>query len=1141
MAPSKVFSFSSLLGNASNKKGSGQNSTASSPVPALPGRDSPQPSSSRNSPSIKPFSIDQPPLLDVKHETPAELLPVFSYLSSHSKKLYTEGYFLKLADLNPDGKPHADREWVECFAQLVGSVLSLWDAGALDAAGEDGEVIPTYLNLTDSTIKMIDTLPTKSADATPLKNVLSISTAGKNRYLFHFNSHHSLTQWTAGIRLSLFELATLQEAYTGALIGGKGKEINGISNLMERTRYVYEDWARVRFAAGEQWQRYWAVVSPPDEKAYQKWKKEGKKDKHPRTPLVLGNVKFYPTKKTKKATPIATVTEAYSAHAVYPQSEALIQHSTLVKIEGKIRSHDAAEAKEGFVFVMPDSHPGVPGFEMMIRWLFPTFDAFHLYGRPGRLLPDVSDIKSIMFGMPRDAKYGYLEVSDVATLISTQRVTTEVEWRWKLKELTLQKMQTLRKATRNSFPLLPQAGTIAFSEDSRSSAGSSPIVPIPPHFVPLTPPLALIGHQRSISEAQGFQLNYQNRTGTGFVYGQPSSFSNPRVNTRLGNEFDENNSDDEGNLFANSKNRSRRPIQLDIPGDIPTTPTMAHPPSSKPAYLPQTPGYQSRMSMATLDAMVAAGYKGPRGRSSPAASSEARTTSKTGDSPRPSHESNMFDVLPSSRTRETDSASPTPPLYPSAGSHTQHDQPAMKSAPGSALNRAEVKRVLQALSNSNSEYGNDVDDYDSTDAEQEAEVKLPARREFSRPGVMKTVGQQKAKDIHIGDSNFKSVALPYQEREPSTDIPAIDFGRTFNHGRSLSATPNLSQAFTNAKAVSKGSVLVTDGYQIHSEHASPVQGRAATQQSNDYFSGVSHRLPPNEVLGASEERKRERHARQPSYADTAKAPDRRKSPGPELDKQFAQGRSMAWQPGLVQPNSAGRPAQVDSAEKIVAEQAAAAKVQSQARNRYAHSRRSSINALRSTTPTPGMTRNISAELIPRPLSRAGNAAFAPHGLVAVAPDLSSHLSAREQEYIARQTGTTLLQMEGGKVRKQPPHQAGLLGAIEAREKEKKDMKDWSSPQVASNNATVQHALAQRQLHVRTVSSSSRVLLDSYSRPQGPNQGMEESVPGSHVYGQHPPQQYGQHSPQQHAQQQQQQQQGYYGPNGYAPGYGNGGR
>lgn len=54
-----------------------------------------------------------------------------------------------------DGKPHADRQWMECFAQLVGTVLSLWEAAALDAAGENEEVIPTFLNLTDASIRMV--------------------------------------------------------------------------------------------------------------------------------------------------------------------------------------------------------------------------------------------------------------------------------------------------------------------------------------------------------------------------------------------------------------------------------------------------------------------------------------------------------------------------------------------------------------------------------------------------------------------------------------------------------------------------------------------------------------------------------------------------------------------------------------------------------------------------------------------------------------------------------------------------------------------------------------------------------------------------------------------------------------------------
>lgn len=37
----------------------------------------------------------------------------------------------------------------------MGTVLSLWDAAELDAAGEDGEVLPKFINLTDASIKMV--------------------------------------------------------------------------------------------------------------------------------------------------------------------------------------------------------------------------------------------------------------------------------------------------------------------------------------------------------------------------------------------------------------------------------------------------------------------------------------------------------------------------------------------------------------------------------------------------------------------------------------------------------------------------------------------------------------------------------------------------------------------------------------------------------------------------------------------------------------------------------------------------------------------------------------------------------------------------------------------------------------------------
>ena len=131
----------------------------------------------------------------------------------------------------------------------------------------------------------------------------------------------------------MFEHATLQEAYTGALIAGKGKALNNINTIMERSKLRTEDWARVRFGAGTPWRRCWCVITPPDEKEMQKIQKQVNKKKsaydRSRPPLLKGDIKFYDTKKTKKVRPIATITDAYSAFAIYPQSKPLIDASTL--------------------------------------------------------------------------------------------------------------------------------------------------------------------------------------------------------------------------------------------------------------------------------------------------------------------------------------------------------------------------------------------------------------------------------------------------------------------------------------------------------------------------------------------------------------------------------------------------------------------------------------------------------------------------------------------------------------------------------------------------------------------------------------------------------------------------------------------
>ena len=381
----------------------------------------------------------------------------------------------------------------------------------------------------------IESLPMNGAQGGNLQNVLSISTAANNRYLLHFNSLSSLTQWTAGIRLAMFEHSTLQEAYTGSLLAGKGKYLNNIKQIMERSKFAHEDWARVRFGAGTPWKRCWCVISPPDEKEYQKAQKTVKKGSaYERIKMPKGDIKFYDTRKiTKKTRPIATISDAYAAYAIYPQSKPLIDQSTLVKLEGLVTIHGSPETtSEGFVFVMPEVHAAVTGFEMMLRWLFPVFDTFALYGRPSRLIADTLDQKGLMFAMPKERRYGHLDILDVSNLIHTKgsQVWSERQWRRELKRLTSDRILSGVEATppgsrnvsqrRNttSRAHVPGAAGVRFGDEGiHSTPGSRSASPVgmsrteSPLGVPKRTDSAPPGpnnmspHTRSVSEAHGYR------------------------------------------------------------------------------------------------------------------------------------------------------------------------------------------------------------------------------------------------------------------------------------------------------------------------------------------------------------------------------------------------------------------------------------------------------------------------------------------------------------------------------------------------------------------------------------------------------------------------------------------------------------
>ena len=341
----------------------------------------------------------------------------------------------------------------------------------------------------------------------------------------------------------MFEHSSLQEAYTGALIGGKGKGLNNIALIMERAKTKHEDWVRVRFGAGTPWRRCWCVITPPDEREYQKLVKEMKKKSaydRSKLPVLKGDVKFYENKKTKKAKPIAQISNAYSAFAIYPQSKPLIDASTLIKLEGIITIFSSPPTSvEGFVFVMPEVHPAVSGFEMMLRWLFPVWDTFALYGRPGRLLADTVNPNSLMFAMPKERRYGYLEILDVSGLILTEgsQNWSEMEWRRNMKELTARRMETIgngsragsrysRRSNRNSFGAprnkvefndgasIRSNPSISWGQGPPTESpmkGATRTDPAPPGANAPQPPNPITPqHYRSASESQGLN-RYSNQ------------------------------------------------------------------------------------------------------------------------------------------------------------------------------------------------------------------------------------------------------------------------------------------------------------------------------------------------------------------------------------------------------------------------------------------------------------------------------------------------------------------------------------------------------------------------------------------------------------------------------------------------------
>jgi hypothetical protein len=104
-----VRSFLSSFGGSSRKASPDRSNRASNPPSRFdtPSPDTPSPHDGSPSKADRRMSrpgstvfSHNPPFMQLAEDTPAELQRIFSYLNSHTNKLFYEGYFLKLNDLD---------------------------------------------------------------------------------------------------------------------------------------------------------------------------------------------------------------------------------------------------------------------------------------------------------------------------------------------------------------------------------------------------------------------------------------------------------------------------------------------------------------------------------------------------------------------------------------------------------------------------------------------------------------------------------------------------------------------------------------------------------------------------------------------------------------------------------------------------------------------------------------------------------------------------------------------------------------------------------------------------------------------------------------------------------------------------------
>lgn len=225
--------------------------------------------------------------------------------------------------------------------------------------------------------------------------------------------------WVNAIRLAGWERSRCNEIYTGTLLGlrapsGGWQGLEAISSPTgsgAHNKGRFDGWLKVRLPGDTEWRRVWAVLvrgkpvnSPgsPDGGDKKKANKRGSLLSFGRKASVdlsaaedfpgegaFSTIAFYSQKPAKqREPPLCIAQHVFYASAIFPEAEALIDRSTLFKIEGTfLNPADGYKTgwgvggraeKQGYALVMLEEG----GASEMLQWIVGTADAFKLYGRP---------------------------------------------------------------------------------------------------------------------------------------------------------------------------------------------------------------------------------------------------------------------------------------------------------------------------------------------------------------------------------------------------------------------------------------------------------------------------------------------------------------------------------------------------------------------------------------------------------------------------------------------------------------------------------------------------------------------------------------------------------------------------------------